>query len=137
MERICLYCGKPLAVYASKYCSNLCQGNFQYESYVKRWKMGEADGSRGQHTKNFSKYVIRYLFEKYSNHCAQCGWAEINLSTMRVPLEVDHIDGNSENNSESNLILLCPNCHSLTSNYKNLNKGSGRLWRREKYVKID
>jgi predicted HNH restriction endonuclease len=26
------------------------------------------------------------------------------------------------NNNEDNLQVLCPNCHSLTSTYKNLNK---------------
>jgi predicted HNH restriction endonuclease len=53
-----------------------------------------------------------------------------------VILGIDHIDGNSENNTENNLVLLCPNCYSLTPNYKNLNKSKGRLWRRKKYVRI-
>ena len=34
--------------------------------------------------------------------------------------------GNFENNSETNLTLLCPNCHSLTPTYKGANKGNGR-----------
>ena len=64
-----------------------------------------------------------------------CGWHEKNVVTGRVPLEIDHIDGNSENNIESNLRLLCPNCHSLTPYFRNLNKGKGRKWRIEKYHK--
>lgn len=28
-----------------------------------------------------------------------------------------HVDGNKLNNSEDNLLLLCPNCHALTENY--------------------
>lgn len=39
-----------------------------------------------------------------------------------TPLELHHIDGNSKNNNLSNLQLLCPNCHSLTSNYRGRNK---------------
>ena len=39
---------------------------------------------------------------------------------------VDHIDGNSDNNSEENLRLICPNCHSLTSTYRGANRGHGR-----------
>jgi 5-methylcytosine-specific restriction endonuclease McrA len=42
-------------------------------------------------------------------------------------------DGNSENNLEENLRLLCPNCHSLSPNFRNLNKGYGRKWRVNKY----
>jgi predicted HNH restriction endonuclease len=46
-------------------------------------------------------------------------------------LEIEHIDGNFENNAEENLELLCPNCHSLTSTYKGANKGSGRKERKK------
>ena len=49
------------------------------------------------------------------NKCCICGWSEINPFTNTIPLEVDHIDGNSDNNSEDNLRLICPNHHSLTS----------------------
>ena len=30
-------------------------------------------------------------------------WSKINPYTNTLPLEIDHIDGNSENNSEDNL----------------------------------
>lgn len=39
---------------------------------------------------------------------------------------MEHIVGDYTNNSEENLILLCPNCHSLTATYKGANKGHGR-----------
>jgi hypothetical protein len=32
--------------------------------------------------------------------------------------------------------LICPNCHSLTSTFMNLNKGNGRRIRRERYLKV-
>jgi len=51
-----------------------------------------------------------------------------------ITLELDHIDGNNENNLENNLKLLCPNCHSKTPTYKGKNKGNGRAWRREMYA---
>lgn len=41
-------------------------------------------------------------------------------------MNVDHIDGDATNNSEDNLQLLCPNCHSLTENYGRLNAKSTR-----------
>jgi hypothetical protein len=75
------------------------------------------DGTRGKSTKNLSAHVIRYLHEKYNKKCATCGWQGINISTGKPVLEIDHLDGNSENNTEANLIVLCPNCHALTPNY--------------------
>ena len=50
-------------------------------------------------------------------------------------IQVDHIDGDYRNNKIDNLRLLCPNCHSLSSNYKNLNKGKGRSKRKRFEVK--
>lgn len=40
-----------------------------------------------------------------------------------IPLELDHIDGNPENNSRENCRVICPNCHALTDTYKGRNAG--------------
>jgi 5-methylcytosine-specific restriction endonuclease McrA len=48
-------------------------------------------------------------------------------------MELEHIDGNSENNSLDNLSIICPNCHSQTPTYKGANKGKGRHYRRVRY----
>lgn len=56
------------------------------------------------------------------------------MFTMKnLPKEVKdaHADGNYKNNNEDNLELICPNCHSLTYNYKSANK-NGRK-NRKKY----
>ena len=68
-------------------------------------------------------------FKINNNKCCQCGWGKINKTTGRIPLEIDHIDGNFKNNNLINLRLLCPNCHSLTATFKNSNKGHGREFR--------
>lgn len=107
-----------------------CEAQYKTADYVKRWKAGEVDGRNGY---NISRHIRRYLFDKYDSKCAQCGWGEQNVTTGNIPLEVHHIDGNYENNSEENLILLCPNCHSLTPTYKAANKGKGRKGR-QKYA---
>jgi len=133
---MCRNCHKNLTGYQKKYCSNQCQKDNEYHLYIQAWRKGDLSGSRGVRTKNFSGYVIRYLRETYGAACSQCGWNGINPVTGKSPLELDHIDGDPENNKEENLRLLCPNCHSLTPTYKNLNFGNGRVWRREKYVKI-
>ena len=132
----CANCSKAIKKYSSKYCSNKCQADYRYANYIIKWKDGFADGSRGLNTKNLSGHIVRYVLSKYNNKCYRCGWSEVNSYSNSIPLEIDHIDGNSENNTEINLVLLCPNCHSLTPTYKNLNKGNGRAWRREKYGTI-
>ena len=129
----CIYCGKPLKR-GKKYCSNKCKCEKEYEDWVSRWKNGEETGLKGEY--GISSYLKRYLFEKYDSKCAICSWSERNPFTDTLPLEIEHIDGNYENNSEDNLILLCPNCHSLTATYKGANRGKGRKGRkgRKKYI---
>lgn len=133
----CHACHKSLKARQKKFCSNKCQGKYVYISYIAAWKQNLKTGSRGKSTFNLSAHVIRYVKEKYNFSCARCGWNKVNTHLGTSPLEIDHIDGNADNNSENNLILLCPNCHSLKKTYKNLNKGHGRLWKRKKYVKIN
>ena len=135
-KRFCLNCNGILVNrYKIKYCSNKCQFEYQYSKYIDLWKSGKIDGSIGITVRNFSIQIKHYLREKFNNKCAKCNWNERNPITGNIPLEVEHIDGNSENNREENLTLLCPNCHSLTPFYKNLNYGNGRKWRMDKYIK--
>lgn len=94
-----------------------------------RWKQGLEDGNRGITTRTLSGHLRRYLQEKFRYECSRCGWDQKHPKTLVVPLEINHIDGNAENNKEENLELLCPNCHALTPNFRNLNKGKGREWR--------
>ena len=39
-----------------------------------------------------------------------------------IPLELEHKDGCRGNNQRSNLEMLCPNCHALTSTWRGRNK---------------
>lgn len=127
--RNCLACSLPIRKKSYKYCSLSCQHDFQFNEYITNWKSGAESGLRGIKTKVLSGYIERYLKKKYRNGCAVCGWNKIHPVTGRVPLEIDHIDGNSENNREENLRMVCPNCHALTENFRNLNRGKGRAWR--------
>ena len=105
-------------------CSPQCYADLKYKRFIVFWREGKQEG--GRQGGYVSAYVRRYLSEKYAMSCSNCGWNKRNPWNNTCHLEVDHIDGNSDNNTEANLRLLCPNCHSLTATYKSLNRGKGR-----------
>lgn len=121
----CLNCGKEVKTNVAKYCCGACQMEYENKQYIIRWKSNEEIGIVGSGGET-SKIIRNYIFEKYDNKCSICGWNEINQHTGKIPLQLEHIDGNYSNNREENLTLLCPNCHSLTSTYGARNKGNGR-----------
>ncbi len=64
---------------------------------------------------------LRLLKEKvFAAKCSSC--KKVTWLGNPIPLELDHIDGNNEDNSLSNLRLLCPNCHALTDTYRGKNQ---------------
>lgn len=53
--------------------------------------------------------------------CEICGWAQYSANG-RLPLELDHINGEPTDNRLENLRILCPNCHSLQPTHRGMNK---------------
>jgi hypothetical protein len=64
----------------------------------------------------------RYLIEVHGHKCWKCEATEWQGEFLH--LEIDHMDGNKKNNELSNVQILCPNCHSITPNwrYKNIKR---------------
>src|ERR1700745_1069599 len=117
--RFCLNCNGKLTSKHTTYCSVKCRQTYQ----LQKWLKG----------KNFSlKWggtpvcIKQFLLKEAGYKCSQCGWGEINPVTGNCPVEVDHIDGDNSNNLRENLRILCPNCHSLTPTFRNLNTVGGR-----------
>lgn len=112
--------GKPNAIFCSPECSSENRRN----DTIRKWiDSGENVGVRT---------MKRYLIETHGHRCSCCGNSEWNGKP--IPIELEHIDGNSENNEIQNLTLLCPNCHAQTETYKGRNRGNGRAYRRERYA---
>ena len=57
------------------------------------------------------------VFARRCSGCKLDSWMD-----QPIPLELDHIDGNHQDNALQNLRLLCPNCHALTPNFRGKNK---------------
>src|SRR5947209_4945837 len=63
----------------------------------------------------------RFLIKTYGHKCM----GACNLTDWcgnPIPLDLDHIDGNSDNCLPNNIRLLCPNCHTTTETYCGRNK---------------
>lgn len=114
----CVHCGKICKKSVSKYCSIQCQSDYVLQEKI---KSGLAS----------ARTLKRHLLKEHGNKCWTCGITDWN--NKKLGMELEHIDGNSENNSLENLSLICPNCHSQTPTYKAKNVGNGRHSRRIRY----
>mgnify|MGYP000894137659 CR=1 FL=1 len=125
----CQNCGKEHEVsnkYScrSKYCSIKCQQEYQRNQKIRAWL---EDGAKLDHRR-----IKAYLIETKGNKCNTCGLTK--WQDKPIIMDLEHRDGNSENNHIDNLELICPNCHSQTPTYKNRNMGKGRHYRRQRYA---
>ena len=131
----CEQCGIKLDWNHKKFCSYRCQRRYDFEVYIIRWKAGEEPGYNSGGGLN--SFLRRYIFETRGRKCEQCGWAKVHPTTGNIPVTIDHIDGKWDNCIETNLRVLCPNCHALTPTFAALNLGNGRPQRRAAYKSIE
>ena len=118
----CASCGKGAVKFpAKKFCSLQCAQDYNFKLRVSVFLSGKYPPL----TSN-ARFMRRVLIHLLGEACARCGWCERHPITGKVPIEVEHIDGNWTNNDPANVTLLCPNCHALTSTYRALNRGKGR-----------
>lgn len=119
-RRNCLYCAKECSRPEKFYCNNKCQGLYRNLQMATTGKLNHRSGKA---------YVLRTR----GNICEICKLTQWN--GQKMPLVLDHIDGQHDNNAVENLRLVCGNCDMQLPTYKIKNKGKGRAYRRERYAK--
>ena len=66
-------------------------------------------------------FIALHGMKRECQCCHNTHW----IGNREIPLEIHHIDGDKSNNDESNIMILCPNCHYFTDNYKSKNRKLG------------
>ena len=106
-EKHCAYCGEKLerkrfggnrledfsAFTRRKYCNQECMGNGFLRIGHTTQNIDDAHST----SRHINKRILK------SNRCAECGTDK--------DLQVHHIDGDYNNNTVENLIVLCRSCH--------------------------
>lgn len=128
LEANCLSCSTTFTFLPScsegKFCSNKCQQDFRFfKETLPAFERGEV--VTGSSLKRCMRHTKGYICE--------CGNAGRWLNKPLV-LQLDHIDGNSDNNHPLNLRWLCPNCHSQTPTWSNRLR-QVKPTRRNKYIR--
>lgn len=100
----------------------------------KGWNKGNSPGitiplseilverSTYSNSNNLKKRLIREGVKEH--RCESCDLVE--WLGEPIPIELDHINGIGHDNRETNLRILCPNCHALTQTYCGKNIGKSR-----------
>lgn len=94
---ICVSCNRKTPHHAKGMCKTCHMRLFHYNKildYNARKKFG----------------ISIEKYQELTKTCASCGFSKI--------VELHHLDANKENNAESNLAPLCPNCHKMIHHHE-------------------
>jgi hypothetical protein len=123
-KKPCVICGKPSCCHSKHGLCDLCFREERRKHYVANW-LHNGIITRGR----LGKLIRDYILKDQAHMCAVCGISQV-WNNKDLIFILDHIDGNSMNNKQENLRMVCPNCDSQLPTYKNRNKGNGSQYSR-------
>ncbi len=156
--KFCPFCGEKISYERrfAKFCNSSCSASYNNQGvtrHIKNSKICSCGNPKELQNKYcsecaakhvYSKLVSfddiksdkirrKYLIETRGHRCEGCGLEEWRQKS--IPIELHHLDGNTDNNKEDNLQLLCPNCHAQSDTHKSKNKnGQRQIMRRKRYA---
>lgn len=96
----------------NKYCNHTCSQEGWYKTVTLPLIL---DGKVSP--RKLKPAVTKFLVERDGYSCSICNLT--NWLGKEMILDIDHIDGDNENNYPSNWRFLCPNCHRMTPTWGN------------------
>ena len=120
LQEICKKLGCP--GFRASVLKQIQEYNLDLSSLKKQgWRKDQYDWDKFEKGKVVSSALaLPALEHKRGHRCEKCG--QSTWLDLPIPLEVHHRDGDKLNNEESNLELLCLNCHALTDNFRGKNR---------------
>ena len=141
-KKKCKECGEIIKNKINIFCNSSCAAKYNNKKYPKRIKIVKDCLNCGEEITNKNKFcniicfhefklknitlplfydgkiaknstIRKLLINLIGENCDICGMGN-TWNGKSIILEVDHIDGDSDNNLPNNVRLLCPNCHSQT-----------------------
>lgn len=157
--KFCPFCGEKIAYERrfAKFCNSSCSASYNNRGitrHIKNTKSCACGNPKKLQNKYCSECAAKHIYnrplsfddiksdkirrrkliEKRGHRCEACG---LDMWMGRpIPIELHHVDGNTDNNKENNLQLLCPNCHAQQAEtHKSRNKnGQRQITRRKRYA---